>query len=128
MRTYAYSTVLPSSFCFSCCASLTTLGWCTPCKKIHPKYESLASRILEERKKKTTDNKETTKILSFLTVDVDDYDVIASKYGVSMMPTFVIVQGGGEHGGSTKKQKVVGKMSGSNEAELESFMTKHLVS
>mmetsp|Transcript_39349 Transcript_39349/g.95169 ORF Transcript_39349/g.95169 Transcript_39349/m.95169 type:complete len:210 (+) Transcript_39349:1384-2013(+) len=96
-----------------------TASWCTPCKKIHPKYESLASKILEEQKKS---DKETN--MSFLTVDVDDYDAIASKYGVSMMPTFVIVQGGD----GPNLTQVIGKMSGSTEAELESFMKKHLVS
>ena len=71
----------------------------------------MAGKILKEKKNQQK--------ISFLTVDVDEYDTIASKYGVSMMPTFVIVQG---------PKNVIGKMSGSNEAELESFMTEHFSS
>lgn len=106
---------LTTAFVSTCFVCFTRKGWCTPCKKIHPKYESLAASFVSGGDQKNHDNKNDLSS-SFLTVDVDEYDTIASKYGISMMPTFVIVQG----------DKIVGKMSGSNEAELESFMKKHL--
>jgi thioredoxin 1 len=86
--------------------------WCAPCKKIQPKYEALASSLLDNEKKKNAGTTTTT----FWTVDVDEMDMVASKYNISMMPTFVIAQG----------DQVVGKLSGSNEAELETFMKEHL--
>lgn len=79
-----------------------TASWCAPCKKIQPKYEALSSQYAETAK--------------FLTVDVDEFDAIASKYSVAMMPTFLVCS----------SDQVLGTLRGSNEAELETFLKEHL--
>jgi Thioredoxin len=55
---------------------------------------------------------------SFLTIDVDDFDGIAGKYNVAMMPTFLVVQG----------NQVLGTYRGSSEPELETFLRSQLAS
>jgi thiol-disulfide isomerase/thioredoxin len=80
-------------FCFS---------WCTPCHKIQPYYQRISSLYAESA--------------SFLTIDVDDFDGIAGKYNVAMMPTFLVVQG----------DRVLGTYRGSSEPELESFLRSQL--
>jgi thioredoxin-like negative regulator of GroEL len=62
-------------------------------------YEALSSHY---------NTQETT----FLTVDVDEYDEIAGKYNVAMMPTFLVLQG----------DQVLGTYSGSSENELQRFL------
>jgi hypothetical protein len=47
---------------------------------------------------------------------VDDFDEIASKYKVAMMPTFLVVQG----------DEVLGTYSGSNEDQLQAFLKEKL--
>lgn len=47
---------------------------------------------------------------------MDDFDEIASQFSVSMMPTFMALQG----------ENVLGSYSGSNEAELQKFLKEHL--
>ena len=47
---------------------------------------------------------------------MDDFDGIASKYKVAMMPTFVVVKG----------EDVLGTYSGSNEHELQRFLEQQL--
>ena len=79
-----------------------TATWCKPCHKIQPFY-----------KKKCTENPE----YDFLTVDVDDFETIAGKYSVAMMPTFIIVQG---------TTSVMGTYRGSSEPELDAFLKEHL--
>ena len=78
-----------------------TANWCGPCKKIHPFY-----------KQKCTEYK----AYDFLTIDVDDFDAIASKYSIAMMPTFLILKG----------DSVIGTCRGSSKPELESFLDSHL--
>jgi len=78
-----------------------TASWCKPCHRIQPVYEALSSHYEDAK---------------FLTVDVDDYDGIASKYSVSMMPTFVVVKG----------DQVLGKYSGSNDGELHRFLKEQV--
>lgn len=78
-----------------------TASWCQPCKKIHPFYQQKCTEFSN---------------CNFLTVDVDDFDAISSKYSVSMMPTFLVIQEG----------SVLGTYRGSSEPGLEEFLRTHL--
>jgi thioredoxin 1 len=78
-------------------------SWCKPCKKIQPFYERLSAQYRD-------------KALSFLTVDVDDFDAISTKYKVGMMPTFLVLQ----------NDEVLGTLRGSGEPQLESFLKEQL--
>lgn len=80
----------------------TRHSWCKPCHSIQPFYETLSSHYSTEAK--------------FWKIDVDDFDEIASQFSVSMMPTFMALQG----------ENVLGSYSGSNEAELQKFLKEHL--
>lgn len=53
--------------------------WCGPCKKISPEIEKV---------------NEMYKNISFLKVDVDNLDEIATKYKVKAMPTFLFFLNG----------------------------------
>jgi thioredoxin 1 len=55
--------------------------WCGPCKRIAPLYEELSKKY--------------TKV-TFLKVDVDESEDIASKYSVESLPTFVFLKNGVE--------------------------------
>ena len=79
-----------------------TADWCNPCKAIQPFFEELSGRYAGEA--------------DFLTIDVDEFEGIASKYKVAMMPTFVAVQ----------KDKVLGELKGSSQPQLEAFVKEHL--
>jgi thioredoxin 1 len=78
-----------------------TAVWCKPCKNVHPFYEE-----------KCEENPQ----YDFVTVDVDDFDSIAWKYNVAMMPTFIIVQG----------DSLLGTYRGSSQPELDTFLKEHL--
>lgn len=78
-----------------------TASWCKPCKNIYTFYQHKCAEY--------TDYK-------FVTVDVDDFDGIAGKYKVAMMPTFIVVQG----------NSILGTFRGSGESELDSFLRTHL--
>lgn len=56
-------------------------NWCGPCKRIAPVYEELAKKF--------------TKV-TFLKVDVDESETIASKFSVQSLPTFVFLKNGTE--------------------------------
>ena len=87
-------------FCFS--RSRSRSSWCKPCHKVQPFYEKLSSHYADDAK--------------FFTVDVDDFDEIAGKYNVAMMPTFLVIQG----------DKLLGRYSGSNENELQKFLKEQV--
>jgi len=53
--------------------------WCAPCKVVKPKYEALATELVEHA------------VLT--TFDVDEHQDIAEQFGVSAMPTFIVVKG-----------------------------------
>lgn len=53
--------------------------WCGPCKKISPEIEKLS----QDYKK-----------ITFVTVDVDNLDDIATKYRIKAMPTFLFLLNG----------------------------------
>jgi len=57
-------------------------GWCAPCKRVAPTMESLA----EEYKDSVTVAK----------VDVDKENALASRYGVSSIPTVILFNDGNE--------------------------------
>jgi len=78
------------------------LSWCKPCHKVQPFYESISSHYATEAK--------------FFTIDADDFEEIAGQYSVSMMPTFLVLQG----------EKVLGRYSGSNELELQRFLKEQV--
>ena len=69
--------------------------WCGPCKQIAPKYKQMAD--------------EFTKAV-FLKVNVDTNKATSQKYGVSSMPTFVLIKNG----------SVVETLKGANEDGLRS--------
>ena len=53
--------------------------WCSPCKVVKPKYEALATELVEHA------------VLT--TFDVDEHQDIAEQFDVSAMPTFIVVKG-----------------------------------
>jgi len=55
--------------------------WCGPCKRIAPAFEELSKKFSN---------------VTFLKVDVDDSEDIASKYGIQSLPTFVFLKNGVE--------------------------------
>jgi thioredoxin 1 len=55
--------------------------WCGPCKRIAPVYEELAKKFPR---------------VTFLKVDVDESEDIASKFSIESLPTFVFLQNGVE--------------------------------
>lgn len=79
-----------------------TSSWCQPCKKIQPFFDSLSTQYKEG--------------VAFRTIDVDDFDEIATKYKVAMMPTFLVLKG----------DEILGTYSGSNTNELQSFLAEHV--
>jgi len=56
--------------------------WCGPCKMIAPTFESLATKYSKPKK------------IAFCKVDVDAHQDVAQQYGVSAMPTFLILRNG----------------------------------
>ncbi|KAK3675924.1 hypothetical protein LTR78_004116 [Recurvomyces mirabilis] len=56
--------------------------WCGPCKVIAPIFEQLATAETKPGK------------IVFCKVDVDEQREVAGRYGVSAMPTFLILKGG----------------------------------
>ena len=55
--------------------------WCAPCKRIAPVYEELAEKY---------------STITFLKVDVDESEQIASAYNIESLPTFVFLVNGSE--------------------------------
>jgi thioredoxin len=79
-----------------------TAGWCKPCKAIQPLYEQLSRQYTDKA--------------TFLTVDVDAFEDISSKYKIAMMPTFLVL----------RKDQVLGTFRGSGEPQLEAFVKEQL--
>lgn len=57
--------------------------WCGPCKRIAPMFESISNEYAD---------------VTFLKVDVDEADGIASEYDLTALPTFVCLKDGKEVG------------------------------
>ncbi|KAL3938967.1 MAG: hypothetical protein SGBAC_006225 [Bacillariaceae sp.] len=85
-----------------------TSSWCKPCKKVQPFFEQYSSQSQYQKKKDGSN-------VLFRTIDVDEFDELSSKYNVSMMPTFLVLQG----------DKVLGTYAGSNEDELDVFLKEN---
>jgi thioredoxin 1 len=71
--------------------------WCPPCKTIAPIYEQLSSAH-------STPNK-----LAFVKVNVDEQRELAAQYGITAMPTFLVL----------KDSKVIETIRGANPPALK---------
>jgi len=71
--------------------------WCGPCKVIAPKLEEMAKSMPD---------------VTFLKVDVDECEDIASHYGISCMPTFVFIKDG----------EKIKEFSGANEDKVKEII------
>jgi len=78
-----------------------TAGWCGPCKKIAPAFQTLS---------------ESTTAALFYKVDVDANAAVAQKYSVTAMPTFMAFKRGAK----------VAEMRGADEAKLAAFVAENL--
>lgn len=78
-----------------------TAGWCGPCKKIAPAFQTLS---------------ESTAAARFYKVDVDANAAVAQKYSVTAMPTFMAFKRGAK----------VAEMRGADEAKLAAFVAENL--
>ncbi|KAA8577313.1 hypothetical protein EYC84_007283 [Monilinia fructicola] len=76
--------------------------WCGPCKAIAPLYEQLSAKLSRPNK------------ITFTKVNVDTQTEIASTYGVTAMPTFIIF----------KEGKQVEKVQGANPTVLQDIVKK----
>jgi thioredoxin 1 len=56
-----------------------TASWCPPCRMMNPVLDELAAERDDVR---------------FVSLDVDDNQQIAARYGVLSMPTFMVFRGG----------------------------------
>ncbi|KAH8712114.1 thioredoxin-like protein [Phaeosphaeriaceae sp. PMI808] len=76
--------------------------WCGPCKAIAPHFQKLAEAETKPGK------------MQFVKVDVDSQQDIARKYGVSAMPTFLVLKSG----------SVVDTIRGANPSALTAAVRK----
>ncbi|RAL63100.1 hypothetical protein DID88_004184 [Monilinia fructigena] len=76
--------------------------WCGPCKAIAPLYEQLSAKLSRPNK------------ITFTKVNVDTQKEIASTYGITAMPTFIIF----------KEGKQVEKVQGANPTVLQDIVKK----
>lgn len=74
--------------------------WCGPCKRISPYFEKLSSEF---------------DTLKFIKIDVDECGVIAKRYGVDAMPTFIAFVDG----------KKVDHIRGAHEETLRQFVESY---
>ena len=77
-----------------------TATWCGPCKQIAPTFEALSKEYSS---------------LKFIKVDVDKSPEIASKYGVTAMPTFKIIENG----------VAIDELKGASPAALRNLCDQH---
>jgi len=80
-------------------------SWCKPCKKISPYFESLSK----------SDEYED---LDFIKVNVDDASEIADNFGVSKLPTFLII--------STNNQEVEERLEEAEEEKIKKLCDKYV--
>ena len=70
-----------------------TATWCPPCRFIGPKFEAAAAKYPS---------------LSFIKIDIDQFESAAVKYGIRSVPTFIFANGA----------KVMSQFSGADENQL----------
>jgi thioredoxin 1 len=75
--------------------------WCGPCKAIAPMFSDFSDMY---------------KNITFAKVDIDEAEDIADLFGVSSLPTFVLVKNGNE----------VTRLTGSSRSGLENLVRKAL--
>jgi thioredoxin 1 len=78
--------------------------WCSPCLVIAPLFEVLASQHQEDA--------------LFIHIDVDSFQDVTMEYGISAMPTFLVIKGG----------ETVGSIKGANSKGLEDLVQNALSS
>ena len=74
-----------------------TATWCLPCKKIEPAFTCLGAE---------------NPLLSFVSIDVDEFDEIAAAYSAVKIPLFLAIRG----------DTVLERMSGQDEKALRQFV------
>jgi thioredoxin 1 len=79
-----------------------TASWCGPCRQIAPVFEQLS----------TANSKDGH--FAFVKVDVDEQPDIAQEYGISAMPTFLLMKNG----------EVEQNVRGANAPALKALVTK----
>lgn len=83
-----------------------TAEWCKPCKAVQPVFQEIANKYYDTM----------TANVKFAIVDVDELDEVASKYKITMMPTFIAFKDG----------TYMDSLSGIHASKLETFV-KHTV-
>lgn len=76
-------------------------SWCGPCKMVRPKVEDIAELLKPG--------------VIFLKVDVDQCEDLTSEYGISSMPTFVLI----------KSSEKLDEMTGVNMDKLQEIIFNH---
>ncbi|CAL5324327.1 unnamed protein product [Camellia sinensis] len=78
-----------------------TASWCGPCRIMAPFFVELSKKL---------------STVTFLKVDVDELESVASEWDVQAMPTFMIL----------KEGKILDKVVGAKKDELQSTIAKHV--
>jgi len=73
--------------------------WCGPCKIIKPKVDDLAAELKQDK-------------VTIVKVDVDEVEELTTEYGISSMPTFILL----------KKAAKVDEMTGTNLDKLRQII------
>lgn len=76
--------------------------WCGPCKIIKPKVDELAAELKQDK-------------VLIVKVDVDEVEELTTEYGISSMPTFILL----------KKAEKVDEMTGTNLDKLRQIIEAH---
>ncbi|CAM8930505.1 unnamed protein product [Rhodiola kirilowii] len=76
-------------------------SWCGPCKFIEPAVDAMASEYTD---------------VSFARIDVDELPGVSKEFGVTAMPTFVLLKGG----------KEIDRVTGAHKNELKSKIQKYM--
>ncbi|THF99234.1 hypothetical protein TEA_013114 [Camellia sinensis var. sinensis] len=88
-------------FFFSLIVVDFTASWCGPCRIMAPFFVELSKKL---------------STVTFLKVDVDELESVASEWDVQAMPTFMIL----------KEGKILDKVVGAKKDELQSTIAKHV--